>query len=113
MCIRDRPLHLDMTLTRAKFEDLIEDLVESTLDPVHKALKDAGLKKDDIDKVIMVGGSTRIPMVYDLVKKELGKDPSREVNPDEAVAMGAAKMCIRDRLRSHQQWCRTLLFCRS
>lgn len=85
-----QPLHLDMTLTRAKFEDLIEDLVESTLDPVHKALKDAGLKKDDIDKVIMVGGSTRIPMVYDLVKKELGKDPSREVNPDEAVAMGAA-----------------------
>lgn len=85
-----QPLHLDMTLTRAKFEDLIEDLVESTLDPVHKALKDAGLKKDDIDKVIMVGGSTRIPMVYELVKKELGKDPSREVNPDEAVAMGAA-----------------------
>lgn len=85
-----QPLHLDMTLTRAKFEDLVEDLVESTLDPVHKALKDAGLKKDDIDKVIMVGGSTRIPMVYDLVKKELGKDPSREVNPDEAVAMGAA-----------------------
>ena len=85
-----QPLHLDMTLTRAKFEDLIEDLVESTLDPVHKALKDAELKKDDIDKVIMVGGSTRIPMVYDLVKKELGKDPSREVNPDEAVAMGAA-----------------------
>ena len=85
-----QPLHLDMTLTRAKFEDLIEDLVESTLDPVHKALKDAGLKKDDIDKVIMVGGSTRIPMVYDLVKKELGKDPSREVNPDEAVAMVAA-----------------------
>ena len=85
-----QPLHLDMTLTRAKFEDLIEDLVESTLDPVHKALKDAGLKKDDIDKVIMVGGSTRIPMVYDLVKKELGKDPSREVNPDEAGAMGAA-----------------------
>ena len=88
---KDRqPLHLDMTLTRTKFEDLIEDLVESTLDPVHKALKDAGLKKDDIDKVIMVGGSTRIPMVYDLVKKELGKDPSREVNPDEVVAMGAA-----------------------
>ena len=85
-----QPLHLDMTLTRAKFEGLIEDLVESTLDPVHKALKDAGLKKDDIDKVIMVGGSTRIPMVYELVKKELGKDPSREVNPDEAVAMGAA-----------------------
>lgn len=84
------PLHLDMTLSRAKFEDLVRDLVESTLDPVHKALKDAKLKKDDIDKVIFVGGSTRIPMVYDLIKKELGKEPSKEVNPDEVVAMGAA-----------------------
>lgn len=85
-----QPLHLDMNLTRAKFESLISDLVESTLEPVHKALKDASLKASDIDKVILVGGSTRIPMVYDLVKKELGKEPSREVNPDEAVAMGAA-----------------------
>ena len=84
------PLHLDMTLTRAKFEDLISDLVESTLDPVKKALKDAKLTKKDIDKVILVGGSTRVPMVYDLITKELGKDPSREVNPDEVVAMGAA-----------------------
>ena len=84
------PLHLDMTLTRAKFEDLIRDLVESTLDPVKKALKDAKMKKEDIDKVIFVGGSTRIPMVYDLISKELGKEPSREVNPDEVVAMGAA-----------------------
>ena len=84
------PLHLDMTLTRAKFEDLIRDLVESTLDPVRKALKDAKLKKEDIDKVIFVGGSTRIPMVYDLIKKELGKEPSKEVNPDEVVSMGAA-----------------------
>ena len=84
------PLHLDMTLTRAKFEDLIRDLVESTLDPVRKALKDAKLKKEDIDKVIFVGGSTRIPMVYDLIKNELGKEPSREVNPDEVVSMGAA-----------------------
>ena len=86
----DGPLHLDMTLTRAKFEDLIRDLVESTLKPVRDALKDAKLTKDDIDKVIFVGGSTRIPMVYDLVKNELGKEPSREVNPDEVVAMGAA-----------------------
>ena len=86
----DGPLHLDMTLTRAKFEDLIRDLVESTLKPVRAALKDAKLSKDDIDKVIFVGGSTRIPMVYDLVKNELGKEPSREVNPDEVVAMGAA-----------------------
>ena len=84
------PLHLDMTLTRAKFEDLVRDLVESTLTPVRNALKDAKLTKNDIDKVIFVGGSTRIPMVYDLVKKELGKDPSLEVNPDEVVAMGAA-----------------------
>ena len=84
------PLHLDVTLSRAKFEDLIRDLVESTLEPVRKALKDAKLTKDDIDKVIFVGGSTRIPMVYDLIKKELGKEPSKEVNPDEVVAMGAA-----------------------
>ena len=86
----DGPLHLDMSLTRAKFEDLIRDLVESTLKPVRDALRDAKLSKDDIDKVIFVGGSTRIPMVYDLVKDELGKEPSREVNPDEVVAMGAA-----------------------
>ena len=84
------PVHLDMTLTRAKFEDLISDLVESTLDPVKKALKDAKLTKKDIDKVILVGGSTRVPLVYETVTKELGKEPSREVNPDEVVAMGAA-----------------------
>ncbi len=84
------PLHLDMSLTRAKFEDLVGDLVESTLEPVRKALKDAKMTKKDIDKVIFVGGSTRIPMVYDLITKELGKEPSREVNPDEVVSMGAA-----------------------
>ena len=84
------PLHLETTLTRAKFEELIRDLVESTLEPVRKALKDAKLTKDDIDKVIFVGGSTRIPMVTDLIKKELGKEPSKGVNPDEVVAMGAA-----------------------
>ena len=84
------PLHLDMTLTRAKFEDLISDLVESTLDPVKKALKDAKMTKKDIDKVILVGGSTRVPLVYETITKELGKEPSREVNPDEVVAMGAA-----------------------
>ena len=84
------PLHLELNLTRAKFEDLISDLVESTLDPVRKALKDAKMTKDDINKVIFVGGSTRIPMVTDLVKKELGKEPSQGVNPDEVVAMGAA-----------------------
>ena len=86
----DGPLHLDMSLTRAKFEDLIRDLVESTLKPVRDALRDAKLDKNDIDKVIFVGGSTRIPMVYDLIKNELGKEPDRSVNPDEVVAMGAA-----------------------
>jgi len=86
----DGPLHLDMTITRAKFEELISDLVESTTDAVRKALSDAKLSKNDIDKVLLVGGSTRIPMVQELVKRELGKEPSHEVNPDEAVAMGAA-----------------------
>jgi len=84
------PLHLDMTLTRAKFESLISDLVDSTLEPVRNALKDADLKAKDLDKVIFVGGSTRVPLVYETVKKELGMEPSREVNPDEVVAMGAA-----------------------
>lgn len=84
------PIHLNLNLTKAKFEDLISDLVESTLDPVKKALKDAKLTKNDIDKVLLVGGSTRIPCVQELVKKELGKEPSKEVNPDEVVAMGAA-----------------------
>ncbi|MBQ6323931.1 MAG: molecular chaperone DnaK [Bacilli bacterium] len=84
------PLHLDMTLSRAKFEDLISDLVESTIEPVRKAIKDAKISKKDIDKVILVGGSTRVPLVYETITKELGKEPSREVNPDEAVAMGAA-----------------------
>ena len=86
----DGPIHLTMNLTKAKFEDLISDLVESTLEPVRKAMKDAKLSKSDIDKVLLVGGSTRIPCVQELVKKELGKEPSKEVNPDEVVAMGAA-----------------------
>ena len=84
------PLHLNIDLSRAKFEDLIRSLVESTLEPVRKALKDAKMTAKDIDKVILVGGSTRIPMVYDLIKNELGKEPSKGVNPDEVVAMGAA-----------------------
>ena len=84
------PLHLETTLTRAKFEDLIRDLIESTLEPVRKAMKDAKLKSSDLDKVIFVGGSTRIPCVTELIKKELGKEPSKGVNPDEVVAMGAA-----------------------
>ena len=83
-------INYETTLTRAKFEELTDDLVQSTLEPVRKALKDAKLKSSDIDKVILVGGSTRIPKVQELVKKELGKEPSKEVNPDEVVAMGAA-----------------------
>ena len=84
------PLHLEQTLTRAKFEELIHDLVESTSKQVKGALKDAKMTKSDINKVILVGGSTRIPCVQELVKRELGKDGSKEVNPDEVVAMGAA-----------------------
>ena len=80
----------ETNLTRAKFEELIDDLLESTMEPVRKALKDAKLKASDIDKVLLVGGSTRIPKVQELVKKELGKEPSKGVNPDEVVAMGAA-----------------------
>ena len=83
-------INYETTLSRAKFEELVDDLVQSTLEPVRKALKDAKLTAKDIDKVILVGGSTRIPKVQELVKKELGKEPSKEVNPDEVVAMGAA-----------------------
>ena len=84
------PLHLNVTLNRAKFEDLNKDLFDSTLDAVRKALKDAKLTANDIDKVLLVGGSTRIPYIQELVKRELGKEPSKGVNPDEVVAMGAA-----------------------
>ena len=84
------PLNLDVTLTRAKFEELCLDLFDSTLEPVRKALKDAKLKSSDIDKVLLVGGSTRIPYIQELVKKELGQEPSKGVNPDECVAIGAA-----------------------
>lgn len=84
------PVHLDMTLTKAKFEDLCRDLFDSTLEPVKKALKDANMTAKDIDKVILVGGSSRIPYIQELVKKELGQEPNKSVNPDEVVAMGAA-----------------------
>ncbi|MEE3344105.1 MAG: molecular chaperone DnaK [Bacilli bacterium] len=84
------PVNFEMDITRAKFESLISDLVDSTTKPVRDALKDAGISKSDIDKVILVGGSTRIPMVQELVKKETGKEPSKGVNPDEVVSMGAA-----------------------
>ena len=86
----DGPLHLDVSLSRAKFEELNMDLFESTMEPVRKALKDAKMTAKDIDKVLLVGGSTRIPYIQELVKKELGQEPSKGVNPDECVAMGAA-----------------------
>ncbi len=84
------PKHLDMTLTRAKFEDLTRDLVERMVGPFNSALKDAGLQASSLDEVIMVGGSTRMPMVVELARKLAGKEPHRGVNPDEVVAVGAA-----------------------
>lgn len=84
------PLHLEMTLTRAKFDELTADLVERTKIPVRQALKDAGLNQSEIDEVILVGGSTRIPSVVEAVRKETNKEPNKSVNPDEVVAMGAA-----------------------
>jgi len=84
------PKHLEVTLTRAKFEELSRHLVERTLGPTRQALKDAGLTPSDIDKVILVGGSTRIPAVQEAIKREIGKEPSKGVNPDEVVALGAA-----------------------
>ena len=84
------PKHLDYTLTRAEFERITKDLLDRVKKPVEQALKDAGLKTGDIDEVILVGGSTRMPAVQDLVKKLTGKDPNMSVNPDEVVAMGAA-----------------------
>ena len=84
------PKHLDITLTRAKFDELTRDLVEATLVPMQKAMSDAGLTASQIDRVILVGGSTRIPAVQDAVKRVTGKDPYKNINPDECVALGAA-----------------------
>ena len=84
------PKHLDVTLTRAKFDELTRDLVEATIEPTRKAMKDAGLSASDIDKVLLVGGSTRIPAVQEAIKRELGKEPTKNINPDECVAIGAA-----------------------
>ncbi len=84
------PLHLEMNLTRAKFEELVDDLVERTKNPVRQAISDAGISASEIDEVILVGGSTRIPAVVEAVRKETGKEPNKSVNPDEVVAMGAA-----------------------
>ena len=84
------PKHLDVTLTRAKFEELIHDLVEATAEPVNLALKDAGITAADLHKVLLVGGSTRVPAVQEVVKRITGKDPDKGINPDECVAVGAA-----------------------
>ncbi|WP_174613856.1 molecular chaperone DnaK [Virgibacillus ihumii] len=84
------PMHLEMTLTRAKFEELTTELVERTMVPTRKALKDADLSSNDINRVLLVGGSTRIPAVQEAIKRETGKEPSKGVNPDEVVALGAA-----------------------
>ena len=84
------PKHLDITLTRAKFEDLIRELVDSTKGPVNQALKDAGITSNDLDQVLLVGGSTRVPLVQETVKKITGKEPNKGINPDECVALGAA-----------------------
>ena len=86
----DGPVHMDMSITRAKFENLCKDLFDSTLDAVRKAMKDAKLSKNEIDQVVLVGGSSRIPYIQNLIKEELGKEPNKSVNPDEVVAMGAA-----------------------
>lgn len=85
-----QPVHLDINLSRAKFDELTHDLVEKTRKPVEDALHDAGLSTSDIDKVLLVGGSTRVPAVQELVKKIIGKEPQKDINPDESVAIGAA-----------------------
>ena len=84
-----QPEHLDISLSRAKFESLIEDLVERTMAPTRRAMKDAGIKKGNVDKVLLVGGSTRVPAVQEAIEKEVGKPPFKGINPDEAVAVGA------------------------
>ena len=84
------PVHLNMDITRSKFEELTSDLVDNTMEPVKLAIKDAGLKAEDIEKVLLVGGSTRIPAVQSAVKNLIGKEPQKDINPDECVSLGAA-----------------------
>lgn len=88
--VNGQPVHLNMDVTRSKFEELIADLIEKTLDPVRDALKDAGLQASEVDKVLLVGGSTRVPAVAEAVKRLTGKNPQKDINPDESVALGAA-----------------------
>ena len=85
-----QPEHLDINLTKAKFDELTADLVEATMGPTRRAMKDSGVAKGAVDKVILVGGSTRIPAVQEAIESEVGKSPFKGINPDEAVAMGAA-----------------------
>ena len=87
---QEGPKHINIDLSRSKFEQLVDDLVKRSIKPCEQALKDAGLSKSDIDQVILVGGSTRIPRIQEAVKEFFGKDPSKGVNPDEVVAVGAA-----------------------
>src|SRR5690606_27168965 len=84
------PRHLNLKLTRAKLESLVDDLIERSMEPVRKCLADAGLQPNQIDEVMLVGGQTRMPLVIEKVKKMFGKEPNRTVNPDEVVAVGAA-----------------------
>ena len=88
--VNGQPAHLNMDISRTKFESLIADLVEETLVPVREAIKDSGLQTSEIDMVLLVGGSTRVPAVVEAVKKLVGKDPQKDINPDESVALGAA-----------------------
>jgi molecular chaperone DnaK len=107
------PKHLNMTITRAQFEQLSKDLIERTRGPVEQALSDAKLSADDIDEVILVGGSTRIPAVQELVRRlTKGKDPNMTVNPDEVVAIGAASRPGCSRARSRTSCCSTSRRCR-
>ena len=87
---QDGPKHLNINLSRAKFEQLVDDLIQRTVGPCERAIKDAGVSTSQIDEVILVGGSTRVPKVQELVKKLFGKEPHKGVNPDEVVAIGAA-----------------------
>jgi molecular chaperone DnaK len=84
------PVHLNLKMTRAKLESLVEELINATIEPCRTAIKDAGVKVSDIDDIILVGGMTRMPKVQEKVKEFFGKDPRKDVNPDEAVAVGAA-----------------------
>ncbi|MDP6099793.1 MAG: Hsp70 family protein, partial [Candidatus Thalassarchaeaceae archaeon] len=85
-----QPTHLDLSLSRAKFEDLISDLVEKSMKPTRQAVKDAGISASEIDKILLIGGSTRVPAVQEAIEKELGNKTHKGINPDEAVALGAA-----------------------